>query len=156
MAPARGRGFARLQWSPRPAAMSSFSLFLAAAGVACDEAPVCMSVRPQLLKEAVESQRMCELMKQQEVHLKQQVRGSRATALQSRGSRAQCTLLMSPIAGCAIVVHFAAPGHYVHILHPCRESFWMLPLLQPIGQDCPILFLEISFQSNPNQAHLNS
>lgn len=27
----------------------------------------------QLLKEAVESQRMCELMKQQEVHLKQQV-----------------------------------------------------------------------------------
>ena len=28
---------------------------------------------PQLLKEAVESQRMCELMKQQEVHLKQQV-----------------------------------------------------------------------------------
>lgn len=29
---------------------------------------------PQLLKEAVESQRMCELMKQQETHLKQQVR----------------------------------------------------------------------------------
>lgn len=28
---------------------------------------------PQLLKEAVESQRMCELMKQQETHLKQQV-----------------------------------------------------------------------------------
>lgn len=28
----------------------------------------------QLLKEAVESQRMCELMKQQETHLKQQVR----------------------------------------------------------------------------------
>lgn len=27
----------------------------------------------QLLKEAVESQRMCELMKQQEIHLKQQV-----------------------------------------------------------------------------------
>lgn len=30
-------------------------------------------VLSQLLKEAVESQRMCELMKQQETHLKQQV-----------------------------------------------------------------------------------
>lgn len=35
---------------------------------------ISFSVRAQLLKEAVESQRMYELMKQQEVHLKQQVR----------------------------------------------------------------------------------
>lgn len=34
---------------------------------------LCVVFPPQLLKEAVESQRMCELMKQQEVHLKQQV-----------------------------------------------------------------------------------
>lgn len=38
-----------------------------------DVCPPCLALPPQLLKEAVESQRMCELMKQQEVHLKQQV-----------------------------------------------------------------------------------